>query len=313
MSRLYEALKEARRLRQGGDQNTGKSLWTAWGIDEIDTPSVQDPPEAREADQPGVALTDGLETVSSEAEAVSLRAEALQPSGATENGLVGVPANAALDKKARLIPHAADPIVIEHYRRLRTKILQKQEESPFRSLVVTSANPQEGKSLTVMNLGLSFATLPSFRVLVVDGDLRRGTIGKWLGVDDSQAGLSNLIDGSAKLEHVVLKSDAIPMHFLVRGNSRVTDMHASQLTDHFQRLAQRFDLILVDSPPVNLMADVQLLARSCDAVLLVARAFSTTRQALEKAAQDLLPFRVIGTILNAGVPEGRKRYYHGYY
>jgi protein-tyrosine kinase len=306
MSRLYEALKEARRLRQGGDRTAGKGLWTAWGIDEIDIPLVQDPPETREADPAGLASA-------GERDAVSSEAEVLQPSEATADDLSGVPANACLDKRARLIPHAVDPIVVEHYRRLRTKIVQKQEESPFRSLLVTSANPQDGKSLTVMNLGLSFATLPSFKVLVVDGDMRRGSIGKWLGVEDSQPGLSNLIDGSAQLEQVVLKSDSIPMHFLVRGNSRVTDMHASQLSGHFQRLAQQFDLILVDSPPVNLMADVQLLARSCEAVLLVARAFSTTRQALEKAAQDLLPFRVIGTILNAGVPEGSKRYYHGYY
>ena len=305
MSRLYEALKEAHWLRQGGDRNAGKGLWEAWGIDGIDIPAAQDPLEAREADPSGVVLADELEVASP-------RAEALPPFDDT-NDLAGIPAKAALDKKARLIPHAVDPIIVEHYRRLRTKILQKQEEKPFRSLVVTSANPQEGKSITVLNLGLSFAMIPAFKVLVVDGDLRRGTLGKWLGVDDSQAGLSNLIDGSAKMEEVVLKSDAIPMHFMVRGNSHVPDMHTSQLTAHFQRLATRFDLILVDSPPVNLMADVQLLARSCDAVLLIARAFSTTRKALEKAAQDLLPFRVIGTVLNAGIPDGASRYYHGYY
>jgi capsular exopolysaccharide synthesis family protein len=315
MSRLYEALKEARRLHQGGDQDVGKNLWKAWGIDGIEIPSPQEPPEVREADLP--ALADGLNGASSREEvdgleAVSSGAEVLQPSdGMTD--MVGMPTKAALDKKARVIPHAVDPIVVEHYRRLRTKILQKQEEGPFRSLLVTSANPQEGKSLTVLNLGISFSMLPSFRVLVVDGDLRRGTLGKWLGVDAGQPGLSNLIDGSAQLEQVVLKSDDIPMFFMVRGNSSVPDMHASQLTEHMQKLAQRFDMILVDSPPVNLMADVQLLARSCDAVLLVARAFSTTRTALEKAAQNLLPFRLIGTVLNAGVPEGTKRYYHDYY
>ena len=61
---------------------------------------------------------------------------------------------------------------------------------------------------------------------------------------------------------------------------------------------------------MNLIADVQLLAASCDAVLLVARAFATTRKAFEKAVQELLPFRVIGTVLNAGMEE---RYGYGGY
>ena len=95
----------------------------------------------------------------------------------------------AIDPSAHLIPHAVNVVIAEHYRRLRTKILQQQAEKPFRSLVVTSASPQEGKTVTVLNLGLSFAMLPSCRVLVMDGDLRKGTLGHWLGVDDSHTGL----------------------------------------------------------------------------------------------------------------------------
>src|SRR4029079_91087 len=142
----------------------------------------------------------------------------------------------AMDPRAHLIPHAVSAVIAEHYRRLRSKILQQQAEKPFRSLVVTSACPQEGKTVTVLNLGLSFAMLPSCRVLVVDGDLRKGTLGHWLGVDDSQPGLSNLIDGSAQLEDVVLKSNEIPMHFMVRGNSQVHDLHHSQLDKHFREM-----------------------------------------------------------------------------
>ena len=78
----------------------------------------------------------------------------------------------------------------------------------------------------------------------------------------------------------------------------------------FDRVTEQYDLVLVDTPPANLIADVQLLAASCDAVLLVARAFSTTRKAFEKAVQELLPFRVIGTVLNAGMAQ---RYGYGGY
>ena len=217
-------------------------------------------------------------------------------SGSPVNGFRVV--KASLNRTARIIPNALDPAVVEHYRRLRTKIMQQQSERSFRSVIVTGASPQEGKSVTTLNLALSFAMLASYKVLVVDGDLRRGTLGAWLGLDSCHMGLSNLIDGSAAFDDVLLRSNDIPMQFIVRGTAEVPELQSCQLDKHFRKMTERFDLVLVDSPPVNLIADVQMLAASCDAVLLVARAFYTTRKLFEKAAQDLLPFRVIGTVLN---------------
>jgi capsular exopolysaccharide synthesis family protein len=182
--------------------------------------------------------------------------------------------------------------------------------------MLTSPGPKDGKTVTVLNLGLNFAMLPSFKVLVVDGDLRRGNLGDWLGADE-HPGLSNLIEGSASLDQVILKSNETPMHFMVRGNSKTSPgelLHSSRLGEQFREIAQEFSLVLVDSPPVNLIADAQLLAHSCDAVLLIARAFATTRKGLEKAVQDLAPFRVIGTVLNAGTKDRPYRKYgYGYY
>lgn len=218
----------------------------------------------------------------------------------------------ALDKKP-LIPNAIDPSVVEHYRRLRTKIMQQHATKPFRSLLVTSPDPQEGKTVTVLNLAMSFAMLPSFKVLAVDGDLRRGSLGKWLGVGE-RPGLSNLIEGSAQLEDVVLKWDEIPIHFVVSGSSKIPAaelLQCSELRSQFRRMSERFDLVIIDSPPVNLITDTQLLASACDAVLLIARAFRTKRKTLERAAKDLASFNVIGTILNQGTPAqayGRRSY-----
>ena len=308
MSRLYDALKEASGFRQGADGNAGDGVWEALGIDGIEIPPCADTlpvandPEASEASGADSVLVEKLGLGVPEGELPHSIHIPLESS-------LGVPAKIVLNERARLIPHAVDPVVVEYYRKLRTKILQQQEEKAFRSLVVTSAAPQEGKTVTVLNLGLSFAMLPSLKVLVVDGDMRQGSLGAWLGVDNQQPGLSNLIDGSARLEEVVLQSDEIPMHCIVRGNSQIPDLHSSQLNSHFQRMTEQFDLVLVDSPPVNLITDVQLLAASCDAVLLVARAFATSRKAFEKAVQDLLPFRVIGTVLNAGSAQGSSGYY----
>jgi capsular exopolysaccharide synthesis family protein len=303
MSRLYEALKEATR---GGRQSggSGRQAWDALGLDGIDIRpgGPQPPPPTQELP---IEVPPPDVEIPPEAAPAETGGDAEPYSSAT----------VALDQRARLIPHAVNPAIVEHYRRLRTKIMRQHAEKRIRSLLITSANPQEGKSVTTLNLALSFAVLPSVRVLVVDGDLRRGTLGSWLGVDSRRPGLSNLIDGSAGLDEVVVSSGAIPMHFMLRGNSRVPAgelLNSPEMAGHFRRMAERFDLVLVDSPPVNPITDVQLLAPACDAVLLVVRAFSTTRKSLEKAVQDLGTFRVIGTVLNAGTVQVSRKY-GGYY
>jgi capsular exopolysaccharide synthesis family protein len=305
MSRLYDSLTEAKRIRRELDA-PGEA-----GLRDGIIPDIQIPPVQT---APGLAEP--------EAEETPHRTFGRDPIAVPEpydsnpqpapNGVHRVSPELNLNKAARLIPHALDSTVLEQYRRLRTKILQKREEKPFRTLLVTSPNPQEGKTLTVLNLGLSFGMLPDFKVLVVDGDLRKGGLAEWLGVTGDLPGLTDLVDGTARLEDVILRPATIPVHFVLRGTARVADAHASQFDVHFRRMAESYDLVIVDSPPVNLLADVQLLAQGCQAVLLVARSFVTSRQALEKAVEDLQSFNVVGTVLNANAGQ-RSRYYNGYY
>jgi capsular exopolysaccharide synthesis family protein len=228
---------------------------------------------------------------------------------------VGEAAEIASNRDMPVLRNAVDPVVIEHYRRLRTKILQMRAASPFRTLVITSPSPKDGKTLTVLNLGLSFAMLPSFKVLLVDGDLRRGSLGKRLGMAN-RPGLSNLIDGSAQFEDVLTSADHFPFHFIGCGTSQVPAaelLQSYELKSKFAKFARHFSLVLVDSPPANLLTDVQLLAAHCDAVLMIARAYSTTRKAFEKAVHDVSSFRVIGTVLNGGMRTPLYRRYKGYY
>jgi capsular exopolysaccharide synthesis family protein len=298
MSRVFDALLQAGRFRpeSGGPAEeellqslgvNGAAAVPAAALDPGETPGLEIPPPA-----------------------------AAQAAPAAPESASAVAANVTLYPSAHLIPQSADPSILEYYRRVRTKVLQQQTDKPFRSLIVTSANPQEGKTVTTLNLSMSFAMLPSYRVLVVDGDLRRGTLGTWLGIgDDDYPGLSNLIDGSANVDDVILKSDSMPMNFMVRGNSKAPAgelLHSPQLASYMHTIADRFDLVLVDTPPVNLVADAHQLAACCDAVLLVARAFRTTRKAFEKAVQDVASYRVLGTVLNAGTA-ARAGGYYGYY
>ena len=302
MSRFYNAVQEANRYRE---------------IPEL-TPAWEDtaPLENEAADlESALGIASG-ESAASEVAAPwqIIEDELLGPPPVPQNGSLGVQTQTVIDKKAPLLTRAIDSYIVEYYRRLRTKIIQQQAVKPFRSLIVTSPNPQEGKTITAMNLALSFAMLPSFKVLVVDGDLRRGSLSKLLGLD-GRPGFGNLIDGSAKLEDVILKSDDFPVNFMLRGNSQIPAgelLSPMQLRTQLQGMTDHFQLILVDSPPLNLITDTQLLANHCDAIMLVARAFTTTRKSLEKAAADLQSFRVIGTVLNGVGPQNLRRY-RGYY
>lgn len=285
MSRLYEALT---RLHRQGEETAGVN----WKELEAQT-------------------ADALPEPAGVAEAPPAAEPVVAPPGIPGKSFAG-----SVNRQARLLPYAMDHVVVEHYRRLRTKILQIRESKPFRSLMVASGSPQEGKTLTVLNLAWSFALLASFRVLVVDGDLRKGTMGEWLGAEPDQPGFSNLMDGSVDLAGAVLKSEGIPFEFMVRGNSPSPPaelLNSPGLHDQLAAAAARFDLVLVDSPPANLLADAHLLAASCDAVLLVARAFATNAKSFDRVVQELDPSKVIGAVLNAGNVPRSHRYGYGYY
>jgi len=162
--------------------------------------------------------------------------------------------------------------------------------------------------------------VPNFRILVVDGDLRRGSLGKWLGVSD-HPGLSNLIEGSAKLEDTVLKSDVTTLQFMVRGTSKVAAaelLHSPNFASRLRSMTEHFDLILIDSPPVLSVPDARILARAADAVVLVVRAHQTQQEAAFAAVRCFEEDgrRILGTVLNdwnpSTSPYGPYTFYGGY-
>ena len=320
MSRFYDVLRQASRSLHAPPEKTGVEQSNDFPAEMADMLATGNEPGASQVDaSPGSpAENESRATGPLQGAEDWVGGDVARPMERTpaapipQNGSFGTSTNTRLDHKARLLSHAADSMIAEHYRLLRTQILQQQANRMFRTVLVTSAGPREGKTVTLLNLGLIFAMLPSFKVLVVDGDLRRGDMGKWLGLKKDHVGLSDLIEGSVQLEEAVLKSPEIPISFMVRGNSKLSPpelLHSPQLRTGLQEIAARFDLVLVDSPPTNLLTDAQLLASACDAVLLVVRAFMTSQKALEEAMQKLLAFRVIGSVLNGTAPT---RPYYGY-
>lgn len=231
------------------------------------------------------------------------------------NGSFGVRVRIRMDPGMRAWTNAIDHAVLEHYGLLRTQILQRHKDQPFKSLLVTSPGPQQGKTLTTLNLAFLFAKLPSFKVLVIEGDLRRGNLQRSLGLESSP-GLSNLLEGTAKPKEVVLKSEEMSVDFILRGSSSVSPaelLHSLNLRAYLRSFAKQYDLVFVDSPPVNLVEDTQLLAASCDAVLLVARPFLTSCKELADASQALMRHRIIGAVLNGANSVAPYQRYRAYY
>jgi len=300
MSRFYDALKEASRTRLSDPK----------GSSAFENIASRMPEENRDRER-----HESLVALTAVAPA-GIHSEEIAPEAAlTPAEPSAVAVHTHLDHKAPVLPHIADSVVLEHYRRLRTKLLQEQELRPFRTLMVASPTPEDGKTVTAFNLALSFSMLPYCKVLLIDGDLRKGSLGKWLGVE-GPPGFSNLVEGTASIEDVVLKSEELPFHFVLKGSSKLSAaelLNAPALKSRMQQMTEGYDFVVVDSPPLMLVTDAQLLAGCCDASLLVIRAFSTTRKAFEQAVHELQPFRVVGTVLNGGTQVAKYRRYNQYY
>ena len=318
MSRYYDLLKEANRLpdperilqpsKQHASEEPALGLPDPLGVLPARDEAAQANPVPPKISVPHAAtLDEPLEEAF---------ADILQKASPTRPETpVATKATAIVDRKVPVIAHARDTAGLEHYRRLRTKLVQQNGIQAFRSLLIASAAPQEGKTVTALNLASSYSMLSSFKVLVIDGDLRRGGLGKCLGLE-GRPGFQNLIEGSARDEEAIFDCSDLGVHVMPRGDSRISPaelLQSEKLPKLLNRWEEQFDLVILDSCPLNLLTDTQVLAVHCDAILLVARAFTTKQKALEKAIHDLKPHRILGTILNGHTDQAAYGGYRGYY
>ena len=188
--------------------------------------------------------------------------------------------------------------------RLAMNVALGGEQLPSKVLVVTSALPSDGKTTVAMNLALAHAR-NGRRVLLIDADLRNGQVGTLLGLPRT-AGLSDLLDGSADIGAVLTRvpSDAgsdlhvMPCGTLTHNAARLFSGDDLQALLEWAR--ERYDAVVVDTPPVNAVADAVLIASKGDSILLVARFGATTLDALAFAMEQLHVVRasVTGAVLN---------------
>jgi len=225
------------------------------------------------------------------------------------------PADVAAALDHRLVAaFAPQSLAAEQYRSLRTRIKNAEHGRAVRSIIITSPNKGDGKSLTAANLALTMAQEFQQRVLLIDGDLRRPTIHRLFGIGDVP-GLSEVLTGAVDVEDAVV--NVAPHHLSVLPAGTVPSHPAELLGSTAMRrtldaLRARFDRILIDMPPVAPLADVPIALALADGLLMIVRAGVTPKPAIERALAGLDAGKVLGLVLNdAG--EASAAYADGYH
>jgi len=197
-------------------------------------------------------------------------------------------------------PHSVSS---EAYRTLRTAILFASSQSEVKTVMIASANEQEGKTVTSANLAVVLGQTGK-RVVVVSGDLRRPRLDDYFGVRPRK-GLTNVLAGEAKVDQVLQPVGPSPDTVRLLSSGPIPGNPAELLgseamTELLRELRGLADFVLIDSAPVLAVADAMIVARACDAVILVADASKTRYGAVRQARAQLdqVDARVIGSVLH---------------
>lgn len=203
----------------------------------------------------------------------------------------------------------------EAYRALRTRVMRLQATGGIRSIVIGSALPGEGKTITSLNLAMCCAQLHEMKVLVIDADLRTRGLTKLLGYP-AAPGLAEAIVGKADYESAILSTDVPNLYVLAAGETSVAppELFASaQWKEFISWCSRSFKLVLVDAPPILSLSDFDLITQPCDGCLVVVRAHRTPRALLKNAASQIDTKKLLGVVYNQVSFDADKHGYRQYH
>ena len=230
----------------------------------------------------------------------------------------------AMPDKGRLEPlqqHDDRHMFSEAYRNLRSSFLFKEwnENRTPRTILITSAVPVEGKTTVASNLSITMA-LAGSRVLLIDADLRRGSLAKIFGVH-STPGLGDVISGRLSLDECVCQTHIPGLYLLPRGRelpAQSENVLTSHTRDCLDRAREGYDFVIIDSAPILVADDTTSLAPMADTTLYVMRLNATPGRLAERALAQLYSrqVKVGGVILNcesSSIDDYRTYGYYKYY
>jgi len=282
MAKHYEALQKAeeeRRKRAGRTQEPASQPF------EVDLPSRSKP-----SSSPGL-----LENIQSR-----FRRPLRKPSTANEVN------------KRRISILQPDSFAAEQFRTLRGRIDSLATQRDIKTVALTSANPDEGKSTASINLAAVTSMSVGRKVVLVDCDLRQPKIHRSLGIDPV-AGLAEVLTGRSSVDEAIVQADGISLDVLAVRNtpSNPSELLASrEMRQLVADLADRYDQVVLDTPACLGLPDAKTVTELADGVVLVVRADVTPREDVETVLEILDRSRLLGMVLN-GVEMNRRQY--GYY
>jgi len=208
--------------------------------------------------------------------------------------------------------------VVEAYRMLRTSVLLSTAGMPPRTILVTSSQPAEGKTTTAVNTAISLAQLGA-RVLLIDADLRRPAVHKTFKLQQSR-GLSTYLSGAGEIDALIVKLTIPNLSVLTSGPippNPAELISSERMRDMLRKLAESYDHIIIDSPPLIHVTDPVILSTMVDGSILVVQAGRSTRDMLRRAKQELVGVgsKIFGVVLNNVdiKKEGYDEYYYTRY
>ncbi|MDR7119384.1 polysaccharide biosynthesis tyrosine autokinase [Rheinheimera soli] len=189
----------------------------------------------------------------------------------------------------------------EAVRSIRTSLTLLSLDKPMKFIELTSSVPSEGKSTAAVNLAFAFGQME--KVLLIDADMRRPSLAKRFGLPAYQPGLANLIAGREQLEDCIVLDEKSGISVLPAGNvppNPLELLSSPRFAELLKQLAQGYDRIIIDTPPVQAVSDALLIAKQVDAVVYVVAADQTRGTAVQSGIAKLLQTEnnLCGVILN---------------
>jgi capsular exopolysaccharide synthesis family protein len=233
--------------------------------------------------------------------------------GATPLGVIAEDPEVA--KRPLVVQVEAQSPRAETFRQLRTNLQFVDVDRPLKTVVMTSASAEEGKSTTACNLAITLAQA-GVRTILVEADLRRPRVADYMGLEGA-VGLTSVLTGLTSLDEALQPWGRNAMWVLASGPlppnpSEILGSH--QMSELLKTLEDRADMIVFDSPPLLPVTDAAVLARQADGAVLVVRHGKTRREQVTRALEALqgVDARLLGTVLNWAPIKGPDADNYGY-
>jgi capsular exopolysaccharide synthesis family protein len=207
-----------------------------------------------------------------------------------------------------------ESLAAEKFRFLGVRLRQLRQSRPLKKVLITSAIPEEGKSMVAANLACTLARRAPRRTLLVEGDLRRPSLSQMFGLGRLPGICEWLQDGPSPMTSIYYLEG--PGFWMLPAGSTPNNplelLQSGRVSELMDQLSTWFDWIIIDSPPVLPLADTSVWTRSADGILLVTRQGTTEERQLQRALEALESKKLIGALLNCTTNPAHSDYYYHY-